>query len=145
MPAYVIQSYADVTDATEKDQNTGRAISSFDIHTSADNSATYLLWTESAPMLKEGMDPHSPEAELAENQSTQTQIYGSRLQQGTWSGRTQVTEAEAIYGNVDFAVDDSGNLVVMASRNEAEDTASSTPRTGCDLVSFSSGQQACAG
>ena len=136
VPPYVIQSYADVTDATEKDQNTGRAISSFDIHTSADNSATYLLWTESAPMLKEGMDPHSPEAELAENQSTQTQIYGSRLQQGTWSGRTQVTEAEAIYGNVDFAVDDSGNLVVMASRNEAEDTASSTPRTGCDLVSF---------
>ena len=58
------------------------------------------------------------------------------MQQGTWSGRTQVTEAEAIYGNVDFAVDDSGNLVVMASRNEAEDTASSTPRTGCDLVSF---------
>ena len=79
-----------------RDRNTGRAISSFDIHTSADNSATYLLWTESAPMLKEGIDPHSPEAELAENQSTQTQIYGSRLQKGTWSGRTDVYKRQGI-------------------------------------------------
>ena len=136
MPPHIIQSYQDTLTEEEMDGNAGRSISNFNIHTNEDGSVTYVLWTESAPMLKDGVDPHSEEAKLEENQSTQIQIYGSRLKDGRWSGRTQITEAEAVYGNLDFTVNEAGNLVILASKNEVEEEAAGLERNGCDLVNI---------
>lgn len=137
MPPTIIQAYADTLTAEETEQNAGRAINNFNIRTNQDGTVAYLLWTESASMLKEGIESGTPEAELAENQSMQVQIYGSRLVGDRWSGRTQITQEEAIYGNLDFAVMDDGTLQLMASKNPAEAEATGEKRTGCELVGIS--------
>jgi hypothetical protein len=94
-------------------------ITGFDLRSNEDYF--YVMFTENKTKLKDGVEPNTKEASLAENNIIETQIYMMRydIANGMFTSPVQVTEDEgANYANVAFAVVDSG-FVAMATRSEA--------------------------
>lgn len=91
----------------------------FNLHSGDDYF--YVMFTEKATKLKEGVEANSEDASLAENNPVETQIYMTRydIKNGVLTNPVEVTNKEgANYANVDFAVSDSdGGFLAMATKS----------------------------
>lgn len=116
VPPQVIASYGEEHTA-EGNADAGRGITDYDIQEKG--SEIYILWTESSSQLKAEIDPESADTADGSNYETTRQIYGSKIntETGAQSGRVQITDTlGANYKDIDVAVRDDGNLLIMAER-----------------------------
>jgi hypothetical protein len=93
-----------------------------------DDGKLYLVWTEPATRLAEGVEPGSHAALQPENIYQENQIYAAMFYEnighetnrdyGRWSGKVQITDGPGSYTDPSVSVMADGRLIVAAKKNE---------------------------